>query len=99
MIKLKDLIKEEECHCGDSCCSTKEQVKETVEKHFKEQNDLILIAFDTNDLINNLKWEPARNGDLFPHYYGIINTTSAKKIYSLELGADNIHKFPENFFS
>jgi len=79
--------------------STKEQVKETVEKHFKKQNDLILIAFDTNDLINNLKWEPARNGDLFPHYYGFINTNSAKKIYSLELGADNIHKFPENFFS
>ena len=30
MIKLKDLIKEEECHCGDSCCSTKEQVNEEV---------------------------------------------------------------------
>ena len=30
MAKLKDLIKEEECHCGDSCCSTKEQVNEEV---------------------------------------------------------------------
>ena len=30
MIKLKDLIKEEECHCGDSCCTTKEQVNEEV---------------------------------------------------------------------
>ena len=30
MIKLKDLIKEEECHCGDSCCSIKEQVNEEV---------------------------------------------------------------------
>jgi GrpB-like predicted nucleotidyltransferase (UPF0157 family) len=30
MIKLKDLIKEEECHCGDSCCSTKESVNEEV---------------------------------------------------------------------
>jgi len=30
MIKLKDLLKEEECHCGDSCCSTKEQVNEEV---------------------------------------------------------------------
>ena len=30
MIKLRDLIKEEECHCGDSCCSTKEQVNEEV---------------------------------------------------------------------
>ena len=30
MIKLKDLIKEEECHCGGGCCSTKEQVNEEV---------------------------------------------------------------------
>ena len=30
MIKLKDLIKEEECHCGDSCCSTKQSVNEEV---------------------------------------------------------------------
>ena len=30
MIKLKDLLKEEECHCGGGCCSTKEQVNEEV---------------------------------------------------------------------
>ena len=79
--------------------STKEQIKETVEKHFKKQNNLIVIAFNTNDLINDLKWEPARNGSLFPHYYGCIDTNLAKKIYFLELGTDSIHKFPENFFS
>ena len=43
MIKLKDLIKEEECHCGDSCCSTKEQVNEEaitekkVELYFRDE--------------------------------------------------------------
>ena len=26
MIKLRDLIKEEECHCGDSCCSVNESL-------------------------------------------------------------------------
>ena len=28
MIKLKDLIKEEQCECGGGCCSTKEQINE-----------------------------------------------------------------------
>tara|TARA_B100001094_G_scaffold80922_1_gene77117 strand:+ start:1962 stop:2321 length:360 start_codon:yes stop_codon:yes gene_type:complete len=46
MIKLKDLIKEEECHCGDSCCSTKEQVNEEVitEKKEVKQVDIDKLA-------------------------------------------------------
>ena len=40
MIKLEDLIKEEECHCGDSCCSTKEQVI----KEMKVSADLTKIS-------------------------------------------------------
>ena len=29
MIKLKDLIKENNCECGGDCCSTKESVTES----------------------------------------------------------------------
>ena len=79
--------------------STKEQLKETVDKHFKKQENLIIITFNTTDLVENIKWEPARNGDLFPHYYGFIDINFAHNIYSLELGTDGIHKFPKNFFS
>ena len=79
--------------------STKEQLKETVDKHFKKQENLIIITFNTTDLVENIKWEPARNGDLFPHCYGFIDINFAHNIYSLELGTDGIHKFPKNFFS
>ena len=37
MIKLKDLIKEEDCECGGGCCSTKEQVNEWTDKSFRNQ--------------------------------------------------------------
>jgi len=40
MIKLKDLLKEEECHCGDSCCSTKESVNEEVIQEMRVSADL-----------------------------------------------------------
>ena len=45
------------------------------------------------------KWEVSRNGDLFPHYYGNLETKFAEKTYNLHLNADGIHEFPENFFS
>jgi len=31
--------------------STKEQLKETVDKHFKKQENLIIITFNTTDLV------------------------------------------------
>ena len=46
MIKLKDLIKEEECHCGDSCCSTKEQVNEEVNPRVKKQASALLKRYE-----------------------------------------------------
>ena len=50
MIKLKDLIKEEECHCGDSCCSTKEQVNEWTDDSFKDQPKRWSKSMDSDSL-------------------------------------------------
>lgn len=50
--------------------STQEQLQETLEKHYKGQKNLLLIAVNSEDLGPELKWEPARDGALFPHLYG-----------------------------
>ncbi len=50
--------------------STWEQVPGTLEKHFKGQQDLLLIAVDETKIKEHLKYEPSRDGDLFPHLYG-----------------------------
>ena len=84
---------------GSIHLSTKEQLSETVTKHFRGKKNLIIISFSTEKIKNNLKWEVSRNGDLFPHYYGNLETKLVEKIYNLHLTADGIHKFPENFFS
>ena len=47
---------------------------------------------------NKLKWEASRDGDLFPHYYGNIQTKLEEKRFNLDLGINGVHKFPENFF-
>ncbi|MGH1349947.1 MAG: DUF952 domain-containing protein [Methyloligellaceae bacterium] len=50
--------------------STWEQVPGTLEKHFKGQQDLLLIAVDEAKIKEHLKYEASRDGDLFPHLYG-----------------------------
>jgi uncharacterized protein (DUF952 family) len=79
--------------------STKEQLKETVLKHFKGQKNLLIICFSVSKIKDKLKWEISRNEEFFPHYYGNLETNKAEKIYNLRLNANGIHEFPENFFS
>ena len=49
--------------------SNASQLQETADKHFKNQSGLFLIAMSTDSLGDQLRWEPSRGGDLFPHLY------------------------------
>lgn len=50
--------------------STESQLQGTFEKHFHGQDNLLLIAIDESRIAENLKYEPSRGGELFPHLYG-----------------------------
>ena len=50
--------------------STKEQLAGTLQKHYAEQTDLMLLSIESKSLGDALKWEPSRDGALFPHLYG-----------------------------
>lgn len=52
--------------------STAVQLAETAARHFAGQSELILVAVDADALGGQLKWEPSRGGDLFPHLYGML---------------------------
>ena len=54
------------------------QLAETAAKHFTGQTDLILVAVDGDALGANLKWEPSRGGDLFPHLYAALPLTAVR---------------------
>lgn len=56
--------------------STGEQVQGTLDKHYKGQSDLLLIAIEAEDLGPALKWEPSRGGALFPHLYAPLPTAT-----------------------
>lgn len=76
--------------------STAHQLRQTAEKHFSGQDDLILLGVWPETLAEHLKWEPARGGDLFPHLYAELPTAVVDLAIPLPLGADGHHRFPED---
>ena len=73
--------------------STAETVAETAAKYFADVEGLILCALEAESL-EPLKWEPAREGVLFPHLYRNIRLSDIKWSKPLSL-VDGTHQFPE----
>jgi uncharacterized protein (DUF952 family) len=47
-----------------------EQVVETAARYFAGQTGLTMLTVDPARLGAGLRWEPSRDGALFPHHYG-----------------------------
>ena len=52
--------------------STEVQLVETLLKHFAGQDDLWIATIDLVALDADVRWEPSRGGQLFPHVYGAL---------------------------
>lgn len=73
--------------------STAAQAAETAAKYFSGVDGLMLIAFETDQLGEAIKWEPSRGGDLFPHLYRPLLRTEA--LWAKPLPYENgAHIFP-----
>jgi uncharacterized protein (DUF952 family) len=75
--------------------STGAQARRTAGLYFAGQDNLVLVAADDTSLGEALKYEPSRDGDLFPHLYGPLPLTAVLSARPLPLGADGNHVFPE----
>ena len=71
------------------------QVAATAAKFFAGRTDLLLVAVDGDRLGSELKWEPSRGGDLFPHLYCDLPMDAVIGVDELPLAQDGAHAFPE----
>ena len=67
--------------------STGAQVAETLSRHFAGEAGLQLLALDSAQL-PDLRWEPSRGGQLFPHLYRELRTDDILWSRPLTLGPD-----------
>jgi uncharacterized protein (DUF952 family) len=97
-----DAAEETGVYCGSSQdtvdgfihFSTAAQLAGSAAKHRSGQRDLVLVAVDAIALGDALKWEPARDGVLFPHLYGPLRRDAVRWVEPLPLDADGRHVFP-----
>lgn len=75
--------------------STAEQLAGTLQKHYARQSGLLLIAIDGDLLGDALRWEPSRDGALFPHLYGELDMGAVTAVTELRLRPDGGHDLPE----
>ena len=75
--------------------STGAQVVETAARHFAAESDLVLVAFETDKMGPDLRWEASRGGALFPHLYRALHLDEVVWDNSLPLGASG-PIFPES---
>ena len=79
--------------------STAAQLPGTLARHFSGKDgrglaDLVLVALDAAQLGAALKWEPARDGARFPHLYGPLDPSLARRCVPLDIAADGRHILP-----
>ena len=77
--------------------SDRSQVAASAAKHRAGQSGLVLLSVDPTALGTALKWEPARDGALFPHLYGALPVGAVIAVAPLPLGPDGRHVFPKGF--
>ena len=77
--------------------STSEQLKETLEKHFKLKSPLYLLEVETDDL--EIEWEISRNNQLFPHLYEPLPLSTVTNIYRIIVDAKGTHIIPETVYN
>jgi uncharacterized protein (DUF952 family) len=68
--------------------STAGQVADTAARHFAGQRDLLLVAVDASQL--DVRWEPSRGGQLFPHLYGPLPLAAVRQVMPLEKAGGEI---------
>ena len=76
------------------CSADEAQALRVAERLYARVSGLQLLDVDTDKLRAEVKREPSRSGEIYPHIYGMINLDAVVRIRDLTLGADGRHSLP-----
>ena len=86
---------EEDKNDGFIHFSTANQVAVSARKYRNGESDIFLLEVDAHLIPKNLRWEPARDGDLFPHLYDKLLKEYITQLTPIPLDGTSVHIFPE----
>jgi uncharacterized protein (DUF952 family) len=74
--------------------SAAEQVRATFTKYFAGEAEPVLVGFAAERFGTTLRWEISRNGESFPHLYGLLDLSLAVSIFKIRRDANGTPGFP-----
>ncbi len=66
--------------------SNRAQMQGTLDKHYKDTREVIIIEFEAAKMSEALKYEASRDGALFPHLYGPLDLAHMTQFWPLSAG-------------
>ncbi len=75
--------------------STGSQLGKTLELYFAGQKNIKILAVAVKNVEAELKWEPSRGGDLFPHLYAPLPLDQVIWHETVDVNADGNCTLPE----
>jgi uncharacterized protein (DUF952 family) len=75
--------------------STAEQIPGTLARYYADADDLVLVAVDADALGAALKFEPSRDGALFPHLYAPLPLSAVRWVRAITRDAQGAFVLPD----
>ena len=69
---------------------TEEQLLHSANKFYAGRHDVLALKLDAGSLNSHVKYEPAKNGKLYPHIYCPLKITSVAEVIQLVLHEDGL---------
>ena len=81
------------------CCNA-EQLEYVSGRYFRGKQDLVVLCIETSKLKAPIKYEDLnREGMLFPHLYGALNTDAVEKVVHFTPNADGTFQIPRGIMT
>ena len=72
--------------------STADQVAGTLAAHFAGVEGLVLLRMNVAAIESEIRWEPSRGGQLFPHLYRDLTLADISASTPIPLGPQAVHQ-------
>ena len=59
------------------------------------KKDIFLVEVDAHLIVDDLKWEPARSGEYFPHLYGPFFKKYVTRLTAIPIDSSGNHLLPK----
>ena len=73
------------------CSADIPQLLRVAARLYPGETNLLVLDVDLEKLTSELKEEPSRSGEIYPHIYGMLNADAVVRERELKLRADGAH--------